>query len=133
MTRAARAACAAFALAACVAVAAAASPPPASYTADQAWQGRLTYYAHCAECHGGGLGGNIGPALAGGDDRTQYETGADVYAYVATHMPHGNPGGLSATEYVNVMAFLYQQHHRAPGKRPLTAATLAADATKLGP
>ncbi len=106
---------------------------PVSYTKDQAWQGRVTYYEHCAECHGGGLEGKFGPALAGGDDRTQYESGSAVYAYYSVSMPHGNPGALSTAEYVDIMAFLYQQHGRPAGTRPLTVQTIAADAQPLGP
>ena len=103
-----------------------------SYTSDQAWSGRLTYDQHCAECHGGGLEGQFGPALAGPDGRTQWESGQYVFAYMSTHMPHGDPGSLSTREYVDIMAFIYQQHRRPASRRPLTRAQADGDKTLLG-
>jgi mono/diheme cytochrome c family protein len=107
----------------------AAGAPPLSYTADQAWHGRLVYFEHCAECHGGGLQGQIGPALAGPDARTQWETGQYIFEYTTAMMPHGDAGGLSSADYINVMAFLLQQHRFRAGSAPLTKADLEADTT----
>ena len=56
--------CALLLVASAAAAATAGNVSP-SYTAAQAWRGRLAYYEHCAECHGGNLGGVTGPALAG--------------------------------------------------------------------
>ena len=111
----------------------AARTPPVSYTADQAARGRLAYYEHCAECHGGNLEGQIGPALAGPDSRTQWESGQYVFEYTVAMMPHGDPGALSATKYIDVMAFLLQQHGVRAGKTPLTKAALEAETAPLGP
>ncbi len=107
-------------------------PLAASYTADQAYRGRLDYYESCAECHGAKLEGVFGPALAGGDDNLQYQTVKDVYAYMSAHMPHGNPEGLPQDQYVAIMAFIMQSHGLAPGARTLTKTAIDADATLLG-
>ena len=104
----------------------------ASYTAQQAWQGRLDYYRSCAECHGGTLGGVFGPALAGGDDNLQYQSVSAVYAYMAAHMPHGNPESLPQEQYVAIMSFLMQSHGIAAGQRPLTKVSIDRDAALLG-
>ncbi len=104
----------------------------ASFTAQQAWQGRLDYYQSCAECHGGKLDGQFGPALAGGDDNLQYQSVKDVYAYMSAHMPHGNPEGLPQEQYVAIMAFLMQSHGIAAGARPLTTSTIDTDVTLMG-
>ncbi len=111
---------------------AAATRAHASYTVDQAWQGRLDYYQSCAECHGGKLGGVFGPALAGGNDNLQYQSVSDVYGYMSAHMPHGNPESLPEQQYVAIMAFLMQSHGIRPGTKPLSLATIDTDLTLMG-
>jgi mono/diheme cytochrome c family protein len=118
-----------FALAASLAVAA---PRHASYTADQAARGRLEYIQNCGECHGGDLGGQFGPALAGPNGRAQYESGASVYAYTIAHMPNGNAGALPQAEYLDIMAFIYERNGIAAGARALTSQTVAHDTVALG-
>ncbi len=104
----------------------------ASYTTQQAWQGRLSYYRTCAECHGGSLGGVFGPALAGGNDNLQYQAVNDVYDYMTAHMPHGNPESLPENEYLAIMAFLMQSHGLPAGSRELTKASVERDASLMG-
>jgi mono/diheme cytochrome c family protein len=108
------------------------SPAPISYTADQAWRGRLDFYQNCAECHGANLGGVTGPALAGPDGNLQWQTGKDIYTEISVEMPVGNGGGLPADEYVDIMAFLYQQHHKPAGKKPLDVRAIQADTAPMG-
>lgn len=115
-----------------IAMMGAATPPPASYTAQQAYAGRLDYYVSCAECHGAKLQGVFGPALAGGDDNLQYQAVNGVYGYMAAHMPHGNPEGLPQEQYVAIMAFLMQSHGLPAGAKALTKAAIDADAALLG-
>jgi len=102
------------------AVAAGGAPPAPSYDAGQARKGQTVFYEQCAECHGGNLEGNFGPALAGGDGNIQWDTVKYVYTYMTGHMPAGNAGGLSKDEYVDLMSFLLKMHGHAPGKRALT-------------
>ena len=103
-----------------------------TYTVQQADAGRLSYLQHCAECHGGELEGQFGPALAGENSRVQWESPQYVYGYVSVAMPHGHPGQLTQREYVDIMAFILQRHQKPPGKRPLTAAALGADTSAIG-
>jgi mono/diheme cytochrome c family protein len=107
-------------------------PEPVSYTPDQAWRGRLAYYQNCAECHGGNLGGVTGPALAGRDGNLQWQTGASIWSEISVEMPDGNGGGLPRQTYVDIMAFLYQQHHKPPGNKPLDVRAIEADDSPLG-
>ncbi len=110
-----------------------AAPRAATYTAAQAWQGRLDYYRSCAECHGGSLEGVFGPALAGANGNLQYQSVSAVYAYMTAHMPHGDPEGLPETQYVAIMAFLMQSHGARPGVHELTKAEAESDQTLMGP
>lgn len=110
----------------------AAPPAHRSYTMQQADAGRLAYIENCAECHGGELEGQFGPALAGENSRVQWESPQYVYGYFSVAMPHGHPGQLTQREYVDIMAFILQRHNVAPGTRPLTAAALAADTSAIG-
>lgn len=112
---------------------AAGAPAAPSYTAVQARAGQTLFYEDCAECHGDLLEGNYGPALAGPDGNTQWETVQYVFTYMTGHMPVGNADGLSSQQYVDLMAFLLSRHHHAPGTQPLTAAAANASLAKLGP
>jgi mono/diheme cytochrome c family protein len=103
-----------------------------SYTAQQADAGRLAYVENCAECHGGELEGQFGPALAGDNSRVQWESPQYVYGYFSVAMPHGHPGQLTQREYVDIMAYILQRHNAPAGTRPLTAAALAADTSAIG-
>ena len=122
----------ALALIAASGLTAAPAATSASYTAQQAYRGRLQYYESCAECHGGKLEGVFGPALAGGDDNLQYQAVKDVYTYMATHMPHGNPMSLTGDQYAAIMAFLMQQHGLPGGTQALTKQAVTADKTLMG-
>jgi mono/diheme cytochrome c family protein len=116
------------------ALAAAAKPVPAmpaSFTADQAWQGRFTYIAQCAECHGGDLHGHFGPALQGPDSNIPWQTPKLVWAYMTVHMPVGNAGGLPQRDYLDVMAFIMRANGRQAGRSALTPAAIAADPAPL--
>ena len=46
-------------------------------------------------------------------------------------MPQTNPGGLTATQYLAVLAYILQQNKYPAGPAPLTAAKLAS--VKLAP
>lgn len=110
-----------------------AAPPPLSFTTQQADAGRIDYIQNCAECHGGELEGQFGPALAGPNSRDQYESPNYVYGYYSVSMPHGHPGQLTQEQYVDIMAYLLERHHRTAGSAALTAAAITADMTNMGP
>ena len=108
-------------------------PPPvaASFTADQAWQGRFDYIQACGECHGGDLHGYFGPPLQGPDSNVPWQTPKAVWAYMRVHMPVGNAGGLPQREYLGIMAFIMQANGRRPGRDALSPAAIAADPAPL--
>ncbi|MGA2365216.1 MAG: cytochrome c [Steroidobacteraceae bacterium] len=106
-------------------VALAASKPAAGGFAAQAQTGRGEYGVSCALCHGPKLLGGAGPALAGpnfisawGEKSTQ-----ELYRYISSSMPAGNPGSLSPSSYLELTAFILQANGVKLGAQPLTATT----------
>jgi mono/diheme cytochrome c family protein len=90
-------------------------PPGAT---DQVANGQHIYGAQCAECHGvKGDGTDKGPALVGKAAlplrprpraemrKTDFRTAQDVYEFMHRHMPPNNPGGLSDSQYADVLAY----------------------------
>ncbi|MBV8435186.1 MAG: cytochrome c oxidase assembly protein [Candidatus Eremiobacteraeota bacterium] len=120
-------------LTASFALRASADPPAPSYADDQARKGQTLFYRHCAECHGATLGGHFGPALAGGGDNVRWATVSYVWQYMTAHMPAGNAGGLTQTEYLDVMAFLLESHGRPAGKTALTPRAALESKAYFGP
>ncbi len=103
----------------------------ASFTADQAWQGRFGYIARCAQCHGGDLHGYFGPALQGPDSNVPWQTPKQVWTYMTVHMPAGDAGALPQKQYLEIMAYLMQSSGRRAGRAALTPAAIAADPAAL--
>jgi mono/diheme cytochrome c family protein len=103
----------------------------ASFTTSQAYQGRFAYIEHCGECHGGDLGGQFGPALAGPHSNVQWQTPGAFYSYMSVQMPVGNAGGLSQTDYVNIAAFVLQSNGRHSGAKRLTVNAITDDTAPL--
>ncbi len=50
------------------------------------------------------------PPVAGDDSLTQFETVAQLYAYMAAAMPYQDPGYLTEEEYLAMTAFLAREH-----------------------
>lgn len=109
----------------------AASPRLASFTASQAYAGRFSYIQQCAECHGGDLGGQFGPALAGPHSNVPWQTPGAFYSYMKQQMPVGNAGGLSSTDYVNITAFVLQSNGRHASDTQLTVHAIMGDTQTL--
>lgn len=82
----------------------------ASYTKAQATAGKAVYTQNCASCHGADLQGVAAPAIAGKKFMPTAEkngyTVSILHTIVADNMPFNNPGGLTATQYANVTAYL---------------------------
>jgi mono/diheme cytochrome c family protein len=103
---------------------AAAKSPVAGFAA-QAQTGRGEYIVSCALCHGPKLLGGAGPALAGpnfisawGQKSTQ-----ELYRYISSSMPAGNPGSLSPSSYLELTAFILQSNGVKLGAQTFTAST----------
>jgi Cytochrome C oxidase, cbb3-type, subunit III len=76
----------------------------------QAQAGRGEFGVSCALCHGAKLLGGAGPALTGpvfmsawGQKSTQ-----ELYRYISSSMPAGNPGSMNPSSYVEITAFILQ-------------------------
>jgi len=108
-----------------------ARPALASFTTAQAYQGRFAYIQHCGECHGGDLGGQFGPALAGPHSNVQWQTPGAFYSYMTVQMPVGNAGGLSQTDYLNIAAFVLQSNGRHGSGKRLTVNAITNDTAAL--
>ena len=112
-----------------------------TYTPAQATAGRAAYAQSCASCHGANLDdGEFAPPLKGTAFQQQWggKSADNVFDYVETKMPPGQPGSLGDVRYAEVLAFLLQQNGVAPGTRALPADAVALraivmPARRLGP
>ncbi|MXW03222.1 MAG: cytochrome c [Holophagales bacterium] len=103
--------------------------PPASvldgiFTEAQAERGRAAYDAHCAECHGEGLGGGeMAPGLTGVAFRFRWRglKVADIYTSVQSTMPPEEPGTLGDQAYIDIVAFLLSANGYPAGDWELLA------------
>ena len=103
----------------------------AVYTKAQAAAGAKTYAANCSRCHGDKLEGVSAPALRGAGSGIAGDTVTQAYTFISTQMPAGNPGSLSSTEYVNVMAYILSQNGHAAGSASLTPAAAKKSSLKV--
>lgn len=104
----------------------AASLPPASFAPAQAERGAQVYDQTCGMCHSAEQ--HKGEAFVQNwNDRRVY----DLYALVSGTMPLDKPGGLTQQQYVDVVAYLLQANHAAPGRDSLAADTVALRAHKI--
>ena len=103
----------------------------ALFTPAQAAAGKAAYERNCASCHGAGVDdGNSGPPLRGPAFLGKYagKPAADLFTYVSTKMPPGNPGNISGAEYAQIIAWVLQQNGFATGRKEFAsdAAALAS-------
>ncbi len=92
-------------------------------TAAQAEQGRSTFRAQCAACHGRDLSGSEAPPLAGSGFFSAWKGQSTQYLFkYVQEMPPGGPY-LTPEQYLGVVAFILQQNGATAGTQPLTAAT----------
>lgn len=106
------------------------------YSAEQAVAGSQTYGRLCAECHGIGLrGGEAGPALLGNAfwDKWEGLPLVALFQVMRSTMPVTDPDGLSATQYVQLQAFILQQNGLPAGDQSLTASIAELAAIDLQP
>jgi mono/diheme cytochrome c family protein len=103
---------------------ASAASVPALYTADQARAGERKYADDCAQCHGGALEGQSGPALKGklfASVKTGFTVG-DILNFMAVNMPATQPGSLSHDDYTDIMAYVLAQNGFPAGATALNFA-----------
>ena len=95
------------------------------FTAAQANAGQREYGLNCAPCHGNALNGGAGPALAGVGFMSAWgpKSGGELYQYISTSMPAGNPGTLGQSSYTAITAFILQFNGAGPGAQPFNGST----------
>lgn len=95
------------------------------FTDAQAKRGEGLYLRHCSECHAGDLSGatsyNPSPPLI---DRPFHlgwdgKSVGDLFTFVTLTMPKERPGSLQATEYADVLAYIFKQNRFPSGAREL--------------
>ena len=100
------------------------------YTTEQADRGKKGYGVFCESCHAADLSGtNSGDSGAPPLRRVGFMAGSDanaLFTKIRQTMPFDAPGGLSADEYVDILAFIFRENGFPAGRDPLVA-----DATKL--
>ena len=96
----------------------------ASFTTEQVEGVQATYDRLCQECHGSDLTGGLigGPPLAGFVFRQKWggRPLAPLFQFMATQMPQGSPGSLSAQRYADLMAMILSFNGHEPGEEPFT-------------
>ena len=112
-------------------------PGEALFTQAQAAAGKAAYEQNCAGCHGANVDdGKSGPALRGAAFLGKYagKPAADLFTFVSTKMPKGNPGSLGGAEYAQILAYVLQQSGYATGRKELASdAAALASVTIPGP
>ena len=103
----------------------AAGKSPAGAFAAQAQTGRAEYAATCALCHGPKLLGGAGPALVGANFISAWgqKSTQELYRYISSSMPAGNPGSMSPSSYLELTAFILQSNGVKLGAQTFTAST----------
>jgi mono/diheme cytochrome c family protein len=100
------------------------------YTRDQAARGKREYDVFCASCHASDLSGTNSadsgaPPLRGDTFMEGYEVNA-LFTAVRTKMPRDAPAGLKDQQYIDILAYVFQQN-----EFPAGAAELPVDAERL--
>jgi S-disulfanyl-L-cysteine oxidoreductase SoxD len=99
-----------------------------AFTPEQAERGRTFYAAQCATCHGSGLEGGDGRALAGPAFWSVWseQSVSDLLAYVSKNMPMGGQvGSLSPAVYADIVAHVLNANDLPAGNMELNAGSSA--------
>src|SRR5258706_4504225 len=103
------------------------------FTAAQAQRGQTVYRESCARCHGQDLsGGENSPALTGGAFLAPWAGKSALALLDRTRrtMPTDNPGGLSARQYADTLAYVLSVNRFSSGAAELgPAATIPSSKT----
>ena len=103
-------------------------PGEALFTSAQAVAGKAAYEPNCANCHGPSVDdGNSAPPLRGAAFLGKYagKPASDLFNYVITKMPLGNPGSLGGAEYARIIAYVLQQNGFAIGRKEFASEAAA--------
>jgi mono/diheme cytochrome c family protein len=79
---------------------------------DMANSGLGVFSSNCVACHGSLGGGGSGPTLIGqGSSLSKYVNAQVLLNFISAAMPKDNPGGLTTTQYLQIVAFLLLQNN----------------------
>lgn len=104
------------------------------YTEAQATRGEALYADNCSYCHLNDLsGGDLAPALAGPGFVARWSTRSlgELFDYMRSVMPLNSPGGLSAQQNADLLAFMLRRANYPLGAKELPASTEALDPIAL--
>src|SRR5262245_11842519 len=92
------------------------------FTPTQVDRGRWEYAAKCSSCHGAQLQGTGAPPLKGPEFRAQWNSKSlkDLYSFVHSQMPLGNPDSLKSQEYADIVAYVLAGNGLPAGLDELT-------------
>jgi PQQ-dependent dehydrogenase (methanol/ethanol family) len=92
------------------------------FTQTQVDRGRWEYAAKCSSCHGAQLQGTGAPPLKGPEFSAQWGNKSlkDLYAFVHSQMPLGNPDSLKGQEYADLVAYVLSSNGLPAGQEELT-------------
>jgi S-disulfanyl-L-cysteine oxidoreductase SoxD len=103
------------------------------YTDEQAARGRALFMTTCASCHKEDLSGDRGPALVGDAFFSRFE--ADnvrrMFTSVSERMPQDNRGVLKPSQYIDLIAFIFQTNKFPPGALELPPDPAALGAIRI--
>ncbi len=97
--------------------------PPPFYTAEQAQDGAGLYGQKCASCHGAKLNdGSFAPPLIGDGFYSKWggRSVASLLDYVKRNMPPGLAGELTPKQYLQIIAYMFQENGFPSGKKLLS-------------
>ena len=100
----------------------------ATYTAEQAAQGKAVYAKSCASCHGQALGGSeFASALNGMTFSRNWggKSAVELFTYINTKMPPATPGQLGPEAAAQVIAYVLQVNGIQAGQSELPTDTTA--------
>jgi len=104
--------------------AAAAEPPPALYTLDQSSAGEFLYLERCSSCHNADLtDGNHGPGLVTDTFWANWEKkpARELYGRIISTMPEDDPGTLSPSQALSLVAYILKANGYPAGDAPLAS------------
>ncbi len=90
--------------------------PAGTFTSQQAANGEKMFRQVCSPCHNT-------DQMTGTKFRSRWadETVGDVFDFISSAMPEGNPGSLSAEEYSSIVAFFLRDSGYEAGASDLPA------------
>ena len=95
-----------------------------AYSAEQAKRGATQVASKCATCHGAELHGGPGaPGVAGPEFLFSWngKSAAELFDYIKTNMPPGEPDSMSAQRYADIVAAVFQANGFPAGPAELSA------------